>query len=99
MLLRTIAVDSEPVGHIWLGVRGPVEGQYGWIWSLYVHPQHRGQGHAERAIHLSEADAHERFGITEVRLNVFAANRGAVRLYERLGYTVTSQVMRHAIRP
>jgi hypothetical protein len=28
---------------------------------------------------------------------VFGANRGAVRLYERLGYAVTSQVMRKVV--
>ena len=99
MLLRTIAVDGEPVGHIWLGFRGPTEAQYGWVWSVYVHPQHRSQAHAERAIRLVEAEALERFGITEVRLNVFAVNRGAIRLYERLGYTVTSQVMRRTVHP
>lgn len=99
MLLRTISVDGEPVGHIWLGVRGPAEAKYGWVWSVYVHPQHRSQGHAERAVRLVEAEALDRFGITEVRLNVFAANRGAIRLYERLGYAVTSQVMRRTVRP
>jgi RimJ/RimL family protein N-acetyltransferase len=66
---------------------------------VYVHPQHRGQGHAERAVRLVEAEALDRFGITEVRLNVFAANRGAIRLHERLGYAVTSQVMRRTVRP
>ncbi len=98
MLLRMIAVAGEPAGHIWLGVRGPAEAQYGWVWSLYVEPQHRSQGHAQRAMHLCESEAQDQFGITEVRLNVFAANRGAICLYERLGYEVTSQVMRRAVR-
>ncbi|WP_167761093.1 GNAT family N-acetyltransferase [Geodermatophilus sp. DF01_2] len=99
MLLRTITVDGDWVGHIWLGVRGSAEAKYGWVWSVYVDPQHRGQGYAELAVRLVEAEALDQFGVTEVRLNVFAANRGAIRLYERFGYAVISQVMRRTVRP
>jgi ribosomal protein S18 acetylase RimI-like enzyme len=97
MLLRTISSGNQPVGHIWLGLRGPADAKYGWVWSVHVDPQHRSRGHAGEAIRLAEAEARTLFGITEVRLNVFGANRGAVRLYERLGYAVTSQVMRKVV--
>jgi ribosomal protein S18 acetylase RimI-like enzyme len=97
MLFRTLRVDAELAGHIWLGVRGADGGRYGWVWDIYVDPQHRGRGYGAEAMRLAEDEARAVFGITELRLNVFATNQAAVRLYDRLGYVVTSQVMRKAV--
>jgi GNAT superfamily N-acetyltransferase len=97
MLLRTLLVGADVAGHIWLGVRGPDSGRYGWVWDVYVDPHHRGHGYGAEAMRLVEDEARAVFGVSEIRLNVFAANQAAVRLYGRLGYVVTSQVMRKAI--
>jgi ribosomal protein S18 acetylase RimI-like enzyme len=97
MLLRTVTVAGDHVGHVWLGVRGPAGTTYGWIWDVYIDPGHRGRRYGAAAIHLAETEARTRFGISEVRLNVFAGNENAIRLYQRLGYSVSSQVMRRAL--
>jgi ribosomal protein S18 acetylase RimI-like enzyme len=97
MLVRTVNVTGRQVGHVWVGIRGPAEAKYGWIWDVYVDPAHRGRHYGAQAIHLAETEARARFGISEVRLNVFANNYNAIRLYERLGYAVTSQIMRRSI--
>lgn len=97
MLLRSLHTADQCVGHIWLGLRGAADAQYGWIWDIYVDPRHRGNQYGASAIRLIEAEAARFFGVTEVRLNVFATNAAAVHLYERLGYSVTSQVMRRSI--
>ena len=97
MLLRTLVVGAETVGHIWLGVRGPEGGRYGWVWDVHVDRDHRGHGYAAAAMRLIEDEAASALGVSEVRLNVFATNEPAVRLYDRLGFAVTSQVMRKPV--
>ncbi|GAA2715354.1 GNAT family N-acetyltransferase [Micromonospora olivasterospora] len=63
------------------------------IHHIEVHPAHRGRGHGRRMIQLAEAEV-ARLGYDQLRLNVFAHNTGAIRLYESLGFEVTNQQMR-----
>ena len=93
-LLRVVMVGDRRVGHVWVGVRSAGDLQYGWLWDLFVEPPERGNGYAVAAMRLVEQEARKTLGVTEVRLNVFASNRAVVRLYEALGYSTTSQVMR-----
>ena len=59
-------------------------GWYWWIQSVYVAPEHRGQGIYKALYHqvlqLAKAE-----GITQVRLYVDKENRTAQRVYQRLG--------------
>jgi ribosomal protein S18 acetylase RimI-like enzyme len=57
----------------------------GRVTSLFVHPQHRRRGIAQMMLErlLTQAAAG---GLRSVRLEVVADNRGAIALYERLGF-------------
>lgn len=88
-------LDGRPVGFA-VGIIGDLApfdrltarvGRYGRLTELYVHPsaRARGQGIARRL--LARLDRYfARAGCDTVRTSVFAPNRVARRLYERLGY-------------
>ena len=56
-----------------------------YIMAVAVYPEFRGAGIGRRLIAEAEAAAKAR-GFGETSLNVFAENRGALKLYESLGY-------------
>jgi ribosomal protein S18 acetylase RimI-like enzyme len=86
-------LDGQPVGFA-AGIVGDLApfdrltaraGPYGRVTELYVRPAARRQGIATRL--LARLDRYfARAGCDAVRIEVFAPNRAARRLYERLGY-------------
>jgi len=54
---------------------------------LWVHPDHQGKGFGKALLlHLCEAMRNE--GLVTARLDTHARNGGAIRLYERCGFTI-----------
>jgi ribosomal protein S18 acetylase RimI-like enzyme len=93
MVLFVGEVDGEPVGWLWYGLPGvPGHSTGAWVYNVVVFEAHRGKGHGRALMLAGEAELVDR-GVPEVGLNVFASNTTAVRLYEALGYTVTTQQM------
>ncbi len=58
---------------------------FGKLTSVYIHPDHRRRGLARRMVEQVLRDA-KVAGLLSVRLEVVADNRGAVELYESLGF-------------
>jgi ribosomal protein S18 acetylase RimI-like enzyme len=58
------------------------------LWGLYVTPPHRGRSVGRALMNAAVAWAHSIDGIEYVDLGVGAWNRGALRLYEDLGFVV-----------
>ncbi|MFJ2258745.1 GNAT family N-acetyltransferase [Streptomyces sp. NPDC087844] len=77
--------EGTPVGRLWLGTRD------GWafVYDVETDEAHRGRGHGRSLMLLAEAQAAVA-GRPGVRLNVFADNTPAERLYESLGYETTT---------
>ncbi len=73
---------AERAGHVlgFVGTRG------NFITWLFVHPAHRRQGIAENLLHHVLKRLHG-----AITLNVAKLNRPALRLYERLGFTIESE--------
>ncbi|CAG7644359.1 hypothetical protein PAESOLCIP111_04677 [Paenibacillus solanacearum] len=67
------------------------------IHRLAVHPQHQGNGLGKRLLHFAEDTAQER-GYSSIRLDVYAGNPGAVRMYQRAGYREIGEI-RFPLRP
>jgi ribosomal-protein-alanine N-acetyltransferase len=62
-----------------------------WILSLAVRPQHRGAGLGEKLM-VQALNALARTGVAEVKLSVATNNKGAVALYEKLGFETSKSI-------
>jgi len=58
--------------------------------AVACYPQHRGKGYGTRLLELAEQIAADT-GLDRMSLIVDSGNRGARRLYERLGYIETAR--------
>lgn len=67
--------------------------QYAYIGFIYVEPEHRGKGIADKILNTLKAWASLQ-DITEVRLEVYKANDNAIRAYEKAGFQQHMLVMR-----
>lgn len=86
-LLFTIMAAGDDAGWLWIG---PMEDPSSWyVWDVAVHEAFRGRGIGEATMLLAEDVARSQ-GAAVLRLNVFAYNDPAIRLYRRLGYVTDS---------
>ena len=58
----------------------------GYVWGMYVAPEHHGRGIAKRLLEAAIAQAREMPGLEQLRLIVGEANAGARALYESVGF-------------
>ncbi|HKP69215.1 MAG TPA: GNAT family N-acetyltransferase [Pyrinomonadaceae bacterium] len=70
--------------------------EHSYLGFMYVVPEHRGKGVIKRIIGALEEWSSSR-GITELQLEVYAANAGAVKAYEKSGYEGLILLMRKNI--
>ncbi|WP_328684471.1 GNAT family N-acetyltransferase [Streptomyces sp. NBC_00343] len=85
MLFSVLEHEGAAVGTLWTG---PRDGK-AFVNKAEVDARHRGRGHGRTLMLLAEAQG-VAAGLPTIRLNVFAGNTPAERLYESLGYeTVT----------
>jgi GNAT superfamily N-acetyltransferase len=90
-LLVVLDESSADVGRMWLGSDREQPGTV-FVWVIEIGPQSRGQGLGRAAMIAAEGFAKERSALG-MSLNVFGPNAIARRLYESLGYDVTSVQM------
>ncbi|MFD4561915.1 GNAT family N-acetyltransferase [Streptomyces sp. NPDC058469] len=85
MLFTVLEHEGTAVGTLWTG---PRDGK-AFVNKVEVDARHRGSGHGRTLMLLAEAQGIAA-GLPTIRLNVFAGNTPAERLYQSLGYeTVT----------
>jgi RimJ/RimL family protein N-acetyltransferase len=84
--------EATPIGRIDLVRLSPTEGR---ISRVVVDPARRGQGLARSVVACAIAAARDA-GITKLELHVFADNVPALRVYERLGFTISGPAPRDA---
>jgi ribosomal protein S18 acetylase RimI-like enzyme len=92
---RTI-VGSTSITTEWSDFHG---GDYWWIQSVFIVPEHRGHGLVERLLnHLT--DAAKAAGALDLRLYAHTSNERALRAYRRCGFTTAPYiVMSKPLRP
>lgn len=74
------------VGYVWIAETELDPGRRGaFVFDVEVAEEHRGRGHGRSLMLLAEREALAA-GTRLIKLNVFAANTPAVRLYASLGY-------------
>jgi ribosomal protein S18 acetylase RimI-like enzyme len=89
------AVDDatdEAVGMLWLHIAARGTGVHAFVYDVQMHARLRGRGYGRATMLAGEREA-RRHGARTIGLNVFGFNTTAVRLYDSLGYRVTSQQM------
>lgn len=88
---RELLFVAEAGGAIVGAVIGGYDGHRGWIYSLAVAPEHRGQRIGTSLVRRLEA-ALIGLGCLKANLQVRSSNVGVIRFYERLGYQVEERV-------
>lgn len=82
-----ITSDGTAVGYAWFGPH-PTLHDAAYLFDLEIDPAHRGRGLGGAALR-EVARIAAGGGSTRLGLQVFEANTGAIRLYERLGFETT----------
>ena len=93
-LSRELAIFISENGDLLDGCAALEEGEdgEGWLLSMWVVPQARGNGIGEALIGAVVARAQE-LGLNQVKLHVNATNSQAIALYERGGFAATGLKM------
>jgi ribosomal protein S18 acetylase RimI-like enzyme len=92
MYLLVIVDDADTeVGILWLGPH-PDRPDTLYVWDISIDEAFRGRGFG-RAAMLAAEDVARDARVFAIGLNVFGPNTAARRLYDSLGYDVTSQQM------
>ncbi len=87
--LFTLYDGDQAVGRIWLKANMDRPVRSGFIFDVYIDEQQRGKGYGKQIMLLIEEKARE-LGLKSIGLHVFASNDVARKLYENVGYTVSS---------
>lgn len=82
--------SGEKIGVIWMKHEAPRP--HGFIFDIVLDEAQRGKGYGKQAM-LALEEFGKGLGLENIGLHVFAHNPAAMRLYERLGYEVSSQNM------
>lgn len=87
--LYTIRDGEQPVGMIWMKANLNSPRPSGFIYDLFIEEAFRQRGYASQAM-LQLEEAARGLGLKQLGLHVFAHNRPAASLYEKLEYRVSS---------
>lgn len=95
-VMTVLNEGKEKVGFVWFGVQesGELPGAY--IWDFRINEEHRRKGYGSETL----KELHKmlaKMQINRVSLHVFAHNKGAISLYEKLGYKPTNVIMSREI--
>jgi len=93
LLLYTAYDGAEPVGMLWLALTETPAGTTAFVYDVSVREDLRRRGYGRAIMLAGEAECRT-LGVVSIGLNVFGPNVAARRLYEDLGYQVTSTQMK-----
>jgi ribosomal protein S18 acetylase RimI-like enzyme len=98
--LRTIrdGTSGQRVGEVWYALQRQEAWPQLFVYWIGIDPTARRKGYASQVFGELEAEA-RRLGASRVALHVFGDNRGAIALYEKLGFTATNLLMAKPVPP
>lgn len=70
--------------------------QHAYLGFMYTHPEHRGKGVNQKVIDALRQWANDQ-GVTEMRLEVYVENVGAIKAYEKVGFSGLIVKMRSSV--
>jgi ribosomal protein S18 acetylase RimI-like enzyme len=83
-------VTGERIGYVWYLTN--MKRKTAFLYDIFINQEARGMGIASEVISLIEEKLRE-LGILSLRLNVFADNLTAKRLYEKAGFEPCNTIM------
>ncbi|WP_226658710.1 GNAT family N-acetyltransferase [Pseudalkalibacillus hwajinpoensis] len=89
-----VKATEEKIGSLW--VKTDSKQKEAFIYEFKVNDDKQGKGYGTEAINVLERLLTKQ-GITGLSLHVFAHNKQAIRLYERLGFETTNINMKKAL--
>ncbi len=96
--LYTLREGEQAVGMIWMKAELDSPRPSGFIFDLFIEERFRQKGYASQAM-LRLEEVARGLGLRQLGLHVFAHNRAATRLYEKLDYRVSSLNMTKKLSP
>lgn len=88
--INLLGIDP-PIGVIWISEKSAQDPTKAFLCYIAIDPEHRGKGHAKRALTMAEKRLFKR-GIPKLGLNVFVHNKVAMNMYLKMGYEVSYEV-------
>lgn len=88
---------DEQVGIIWFAARTETKPPSAFIYDFVIFEQHRRKGYGYHTLRALE-DEIKKLGLEVVSLHVFGHNKGALTLYQKLGFEMTSIQMTKQLR-
>jgi len=95
-LLFNIIQADKLIGYVWVKIN--YETYESFLYEIYIKEQFRGEGKGTRAMQLIE-ELLIKHKIESFNLHVFGHNRGAFKLYERIGFNIVGINMQKKISP
>lgn len=77
------------VGILHFGIKRDAMEPYIYLWDILIHDSFRGRGYGREAMKILETKSNE-LGFKRIMFHVFGDNHVARKLYESLGYTISS---------
>jgi len=96
--LYTLHEAGQAVGMIWMKAELDSPRPSGFVFDLFIDERFRQKGYASQAM-LQLEEVARGLGLQQLGLHVFAHNRAATRLYEKLDYRVSSLNMIKKLSP
>jgi GNAT superfamily N-acetyltransferase len=90
--VRAVLAGNAEIGWVCYALRHGDRPGRGWLYRLDIDPSFRSQGYGTATVATVEADLAAR-GVLRMGVGVPGGNAGALRLADRLGYTLMSQQM------
>lgn len=87
LVAESLRGGSQVVGEAWFARHESPLGQEGFLYDIFIHSDHRRQGHGRAALAAIEQEL-KGHGCRQLWLNVFATNASARAFYEACGYRV-----------
>ena len=84
--------SEEKIGYFWFHYDEKDPAKAAFVYDFYIFEPFQGQGYGTKTMHSFEALAKE-MGSKKLGLHVFAHNKRAWHLYEKLGYQATDVTM------
>lgn len=92
-LFTVVNESHEPIGILWLNTTEKQEETHAFIYDIELDENQQGKGYGKATMKALEDYAAEH-GIQQIGLHVFAHNKRAISLYEKMGFEMTDHVMK-----